>query len=109
MTTPHLVGECSGRSSSIGFVGSLSTGSVAVVSEFAWWPLGWVLLFEGQLPEELLDVTGWANFTYDTRISATITLHCHWLQGKFPLDFRHPQKLEKDVVTQQAIVDQRHV
>lgn len=104
----YLVAQPAGRSSSIGVMGSNSTGKVAILSELAWWPVGWVLSFSGEPPDHpLLDITEWANLGYDTIVSATLRLSCHWIQGKFPLDFRDPETVERDVARQQAIVDER--
>lgn len=106
----YLVAQPAGRSSSIGVMGSRSTSKVAILSELAWWPVGWVLVFDGELPDEpLLDVTEWANFGYNQEVCATLRLPCHWIQGRFPLDFRDPETVERDTARQQAIVDQRKV
>lgn len=104
----YLVAQPAGRTSSISVRGSRTTGEVAVLSELAWWPIGWVLFFHGESPlEPLLDVTEWADFGYSTVVSATLRLPCHWIQGKFPLDFRDPNGVEEGVAKQQAILDER--
>ena len=104
----YLVAQPAGRSSSIGVMGSRTTGKVAILSELAWWPVGWVLSFHSEPPDEpLLDMTECANFGYNKIVSATLRLPCHWIQGRFPLDFRDPETVERDIARQQAVVDER--
>lgn len=103
----YLIAQPAGRTSSIGVIASRTTGRVAIVSEFAWWPVGWVLFFEGEPWEPLLSVTDWAKFEYQSSVSATLRLPCYWIEGKFPLDFRDPKKHEQDVARQQAVIDVR--
>ena len=84
-----------------------STGKIAIFSELAWWPVGWVLLFDGELSEPLLDITGWVNFCYNTSVSATLGLPCHWIEGKYPLDFRNPEEVREGLLNQEAFLASR--
>ena len=104
----YLVAQRAGRSSSIGVIASRTTGKVAILSEWAWWPVGWALFFSGEPWEPLLDVTDWANCGYRTTfVSATLRLPSYWIEGRYPLDFRHPKSVQQGAAAQQAVLDER--
>lgn len=84
-----------GRKSGFAQMSSRSTGNTILFSEFAWKPLGWALIFDGQLREPLLDITNWANFHYDEEISVQICAPCLWIQSRHPLDFASPKVIKE--------------
>jgi len=72
---------------------SLNKKSVAWLVATGLHPIHWILVFDGELDKELLEVTDWANYGYKERITKKIEVPCYWLAGKYPLDFRSPQEL----------------
>lgn len=75
---------------STGFASYISrrTGNYAVFAEFSWPPLGWVLVFDGQIEEPLSEVTHWADYEYDQEWSSNaIAVSCHLALGN-PLEFK---------------------
>ena len=53
-------------------------------------------MIEGDIDEELLDVTGWANTGFGEQWRKTIRVPCHWSICKFPLDPRCPDEFNRD-------------
>ncbi len=84
----YLPAERAGRTSGIAEVGSRSTGRVALLSEFAWWPLGWVILFDGELPEHLTETTSWARYEYNAETRLALQVPVNNIIAPYPLDFR---------------------
>lgn len=103
----YLVGNPSGRATGIIKMFSRSTGTSAIFSEFAWWPLGWVLVFDGQITDTLFDITGWSQYRYDEGVPITLNLPCYWLESKMPLDFRTPMLMAEARTKNQAVIDKR--
>lgn len=61
------------------------------------WPIHWLLTFQdGEPPTPLLEVTDWAKEDYKTKRTLEIEIPCLWSVGKYPLDFRTPEKLQRD-------------
>lgn len=56
-------------------------------------PIIWVLLLNGDIDENLLEVTDWANFNYKQRKSIKVEMPCYWSLGKYALDFRNPKDM----------------
>lgn len=77
----YLVANPMGRLSSICARGSTISGETEVFVEFSWWPVGWVLVFDGQIKENLTDVTSWAEFRYEEEVSMTVNLPCVWVDS----------------------------
>lgn len=103
----YLVGNPAGRQTGIVKMLSRNTGASALFTEFAWWPLGWVLVFEGQIKDTLFDITGWSQYKYDEGIPVTLKLPCYWVESKMPLDFRTPMQMAESRAKNQAIIDAR--
>jgi hypothetical protein len=62
------------------------------------WPIHWLLTFQDGEPwTPLMEVTGWAKEDYKTRRTLTIKIPCLWSVGKYPLDFRTPEELRRDL------------
>lgn len=83
------------------------TGIIAHASlskgKFLWgvvvglWPIHWHLTFQdGEPSTPLLEVTDWAKEDYKTKRTLEIEIPCLWSVGKYPLDFRTPEKLQRD-------------
>lgn len=61
------------------------------------WPIHWLLTFHDSEPlTPLLDVTDWAKEDYKTKRTLKIEIPCLWSIGKYPLDFRTPEELQRD-------------
>lgn len=61
------------------------------------WPIHWLMTFQGGEPlTPLLEVTDWARDDYKTRRTLEIKIPCLWSIGRYPLDFRTPERLQKD-------------
>jgi hypothetical protein len=103
----YLVGNPAGRATGIVKMLSRSTGASALFTEFAWWPLGWVIVFEGQIKDTLFDITSWSQYKYDEGVAVTLDLPCHWVESKMPLDFRNPMQMAESRAKNQAIIDAR--
>lgn len=103
----YLVGNPAGRATGIVKMWSRSTGASALFTEFAWWPLGWVLVFDGQIRDTLFDITGWSQYKYDEGVPVTLNLPCYWVESKMPLDFRTPMQMAESRAKNQAIIDAR--
>ena len=67
------------------------SGVCAAVTGFT--PIHWVLVFDGDLSDQLLDVTEWSNYAFKDRCTKTVQMPCYWFVGKYPLDFRSPEEL----------------
>ncbi len=89
----YLPAERAGRTSGIAEVGSRSTGQVALLSEFAWWPIGWVMLFDGELPEDLTEITSWAGYEYNEETTLSFRVPVHRIGAPYPIDFRNPDQI----------------
>ena len=59
------------------------------------YPVHWILLLHGDFDENLLDVSEWAQLGYRDKKSKRFQIPCHWTAGKYPLDFRSPQKIKE--------------
>jgi len=61
------------------------------------WPIHWLMTFQhGEPLTPLLEVTDWAREDYKTRRTLEIKIPCLWSIGRYPLDFRTPERLQKD-------------
>ena len=91
----YLVASLVGRSSGFGVIGREDTGTFAVFSELAWFPLGWVLLVDGIVDEPIRDVTWWAQYDFDYQSTLhELAISCQWAVGS-PLEFRSPDEIEE--------------
>ena len=59
-------------------------------------PILWVLVLDGDVDKKLLDVTNWANFSYQQRKTIKIEMPFYWLIGKYPIDFRTPKEVYEE-------------
>ncbi len=101
----YLVINPAGRETGIVKMFSRSTGASALFAEFAWWPLGWVLVFDGDIKDDLFSTTGWSQYEYDEEVPLTLRLPCYWLESKMPLDFRSPMEMAESRARNQLILD----
>jgi hypothetical protein len=61
------------------------------------WPIHWLMTFQDSEPlTPLLEVTNWAKEDYKTKRTLKIKIPCLWSVGRYPLDFRTPQELQRD-------------
>ncbi len=84
----YLVCESGGRASGFAKVWSKKRNSSSVIAEFAMWPLGWVAVFEGELNDDLCEVTQWSKLKYNEKITVNLDVPCLWLKSKMPVDYR---------------------
>ena len=68
---------------------------IDILSEFSFWPLGWVLAFEGTSLGDLCDVTSWMNLDYHDKQNIDLTVPCHWAIQAYPKDFRSPAEFRE--------------
>lgn len=100
----YLVASLHGRSSGFGSIAREDTGTYAVFSELAWFPLGWVLLCEGTVEEPIRDVTWWTQYDYDQQWTIDeLSVSCQWAVGG-PLEFRSPQEIEETAAENQLFL-----
>lgn len=91
----YLVAGLKGRSSGFNVMVNERENTFAVTSEFAWFPLGWILLCDGVLNEPIREVTEWAKFDYNFQWPLPeLGVSCQWIEGSI-LDFRNPEEIEK--------------
>ncbi|MBS1806564.1 MAG: hypothetical protein JST84_00050 [Acidobacteria bacterium] len=84
----YLVAEESrGRMSGYSKQGSKSTGKLETIAEFARWPVGWVLVFDGEPKPPLCEVSGWSNYEYDETATISLNIPCYSIKSAVPLDF----------------------
>ena len=82
-----------GRSTGFCSYANETTSARAVFSEFAWRPLGWVLLFDGEVDGSIREVTRWADWDYNAQWTSDIlVISSQWAEGS-PLDFRSPEQV----------------
>ncbi len=103
----YLVCDFEGRTTGVAKRFNKNTGASLLFAEFSWWPLGWVLVFEGQLSGNLLDVTDWSQRGYDEEIPITLNIPCLWVKGRAPLTFMSPEQLALLRAKNQAVIDSR--
>lgn len=91
----YIVAGLAGRSTGFTVMANESEGEYAVFAELAWPPLGWVLLFDGEVAEPIREVTRWAECNYAEQWPLKeISVSCQWAEGD-PLDFRSPDAIAK--------------
>jgi hypothetical protein len=76
--------------------GKRSTNSRYWVVVGGLWPIHWVLLLDGDIDEELLDVTEWASLGFKDRRNRRIQIPCRWSVGRMPLDPRSREEVSRD-------------
>lgn len=103
----YLVANPAGRTTGIVKMFSRSTGASTLFTEFAWWPLGWAIVFEGEIKDKLFDITDWSKYRYDEGVPITLDLPCYWVESKMPLDFRTPVQMAESRARNQAIIGAR--
>lgn len=93
-----VANEGSAIRTGVAIQGKLNTQEVRWLAVVGLWPIHWVLLFHGNdLDIELLDLTDWSNKNFKTKeTSTTFSIPCHWVVGKYPLDFRSPSEFHMD-------------
>ena len=81
------------RSTGVAFGANFQEEAVEISSEFSFWPLGWVLAFEGTSLDDLTDVTSWGREGYYDKKEIEVMLPCHWAIQAYPRDFRSPEQI----------------
>lgn len=76
--------------------GKRSTNSRYWVVVVGLWPIHWILVLDGDIDEELLDVTEWAILGFKERRSRRIQIPCRWSVGRMPLDPRSSEEVSRD-------------
>jgi len=66
---------------------------VEVLSEFSFWPLGWVMVFGDASLDNLYDVTSWMRFGYHDKQEMELSVPCYWAVQAYPKDFRSPREV----------------
>lgn len=90
----YIVANGAGRKTGIGVMNTHNSEGILMSQEFAWWPLGWILVYDGEPDVFLSDVTGWAELPYNAKAAMEILLRCYWIASNYPLDFASPDELE---------------
>ena len=91
----YLVAGLKGKSSGCGVMEDERDSTFAVTAEFAWFPLGWILLCDGVLNEPIREVTEWAKYDYNRQWPLNeLSISCQWGEAGM-LDFRSPQEIEE--------------
>jgi hypothetical protein len=103
----YLVCNFKGRTTGIVKSWNFSTGQVSLFAEFSWSPLGWALVFEGEVEPDLFDVTGWSKYEYDEGLPLTLRLPVVWVESNAPLDFKSPAQMDLLRAINQAVIDAR--
>jgi hypothetical protein len=68
------------------------------LAESTWWPIGWVLTFDGGVlsPKEAFDFTSWGNAPFGRRQTVQVSLPVHWIFGYGAADFRSREQLTRE-------------
>ncbi len=103
----YLVCGYKGRTADVVKCFNKQTGASLLFSEFSWWPLGWVLVFDCQLEKNLFDVTEWAQYGYDDVFPMRLNVPCLWVEGRMPLSFESPEQMSLLRAKNQAAIDAR--
>lgn len=109
----YLVANRKGRKTGIIPMFSKSKNTYALFTEFSWFPLGWILAFDGNIEDKLLgsienkllDITDWSKYKYDEEVAIDIEIPCYWVESKSPLDFRSPSQMKEVRAINQAKFD----
>ena len=99
----YLVGNRKGRKTGVVQLFSKSKKTSALFTEFSWFPLGWVLVFDGNIEDKLLgstenkllEITDWSKYKYDEEVAIDIEVPCYWVESNSPLDFRSPTQMKE--------------
>jgi hypothetical protein len=82
---------------------ALTTGRSHVVSEFSFWPLGTVISFDGELPDNrLTPIHHWVEFPFDYKKTVDLHLSVNPTSSAYPVDFRTESEIanaDNDVVS----------
>ncbi len=81
------------RYSGLATIAKYQEERVEVLSEFSFWPLGWVIVFGDASLDGLYDVTSWMNLGYHDKQEMELSVPCHWAVQAYPKDFRSPQEV----------------
>jgi hypothetical protein len=90
----YLVANTAGRATGVQVIGGGE--KLRMVSEFAFWPVGWVLGFDKEPDPKLYEVTHWAtDYGYGERRSLVLRLPCLPVSTMQPLDFQTPEQTRR--------------
>jgi len=83
------------RYTGLSFGVNIQQEQIDTLSEFSFWPLGWVLAFGEISLGDLCDVSSWMNFDYHDKRDVELDVPCHWAIQAYPKDFRSPEEFQK--------------
>jgi hypothetical protein len=86
-----LRANAAGRGTGITMSLNMERRSGRLLTEFSFWPLGWVLSFDGEPVDGTLDVSKWVEYGYHERIALKAEIPCQWAIWMYPGDFRPPE------------------
>lgn len=78
------------RTSGITIIGNKNVDSVEVLSEFSFYPFGWILAFQKETMNDLCDVSNWFLEGYFEKKTLELEVPCYWTIQAYPKDFRSP-------------------
>jgi hypothetical protein len=81
------------RISGIAILGREEDRRAHLVSEFSFWPLGWILTFDDLEVEGAVDVSSWLERGYHDKLQLALDVPCQWALMHYPLDFRSPDTI----------------
>lgn len=83
------------RSTGLAFAVNFEKESVDIVSEFSFWPIGWILAFDKESLQGTVDITHWLNDEYNDKREFEIEIPCRWAVLQYPKDFRTPDEIKE--------------
>jgi len=83
------------RFTGLAFAVDYENETVEIISEFSFWPIGWVFSFDKQSLEGALDITSWLNEGYFEKKEMNFEIPCKWAVLGYPKDFRTPDEIQK--------------
>jgi hypothetical protein len=64
-----------------------------LLTEFSFWPLGWVLTFDDLEVQGAVNVSSWLEYGYHDKVQMALSVPCQWAVSAYPLDFRAPDTI----------------
>lgn len=85
-----LLANRGGRSSGLSFWVNYEKQYGQLVTEFSFWPLGWLLTLDDRPVEGAVDVSDWSEVGYHDKKQINLSVPCQWAVTPYPADFRLP-------------------
>ncbi len=85
------------RFTGIAFGANFEKETIDIISEFSFWPIGWILAFDKNSLEGTLDVTSWLCERYEDKKDLDLEIPCKWAVLGYPKDFRTPEEINRGV------------